>query len=107
MGLFRKTLTDLGKLVDKKELVKARQVLDDHINTEHTTEGDLAGVAASIHVYQQKLLEAKAKLTALNAGSKKTSAAEVKKDIATAQAELVKMQALISKLRSDARLKLM
>ena len=71
MGLLRKTLTDLVKLLDRGNLIKAREVLDEHITAEHTAEGDLAGVAASIRVYQQKLLEAKAKLTALKAGSKK------------------------------------
>ncbi len=106
MGLFRKTLRDIEKQVHLGRFVQARAALEDHINAEHTVEGDLAGLAAAIQLYRRKLLDAKTKLTLLNTNSKKTTPAQIEEDLALARNELVKIQALISKLRNESKLEL-
>lgn len=107
MGLFHQKLREIVNRIEHAKIQEAYQILEDHINAEHTAEGDLAGLAVAIRSYQQKLLDLKEKLGKIRVGTKLTKFPEgVKQDIAAAQAELQKAVWLIYKLRREAKIKL-
>lgn len=108
MGLFRRKLDVIEKLVQGKRIEDAYAVLDEHFNDEHTLEGDLAGLAAAIHTYQQQLVDLKGKFAILKHGSTRAPKIieEITGTIAIAKKEVVKIQAIIGKMRAEAKIKL-
>ena len=106
MSLFHQKLKDIVKAIDNRRLEQAHQILSDHFNSEYATEGDLAGLAGALQSYKSYLQTAKDKLARLKGGGLKTTSDSVKDTIANAEIELGRIIALISKLRSDAKIKL-
>ena len=106
MSLFHQKLKDIVKAIDNRRLEQAHQILSDHFNSEYATEGDLAGLAAALQSYKSYLQTAKDKLIRLKVGGQRTTSDSVKNTIANAEIELERIIVLISKLRSDAKIKL-
>ncbi len=117
MGLFHQRLSVIRERVKKGDYVNAHLNLKEHIEAEHHIGSDLAGLATAIQVYRRYLAELEQKLVAIQSTSNlpgkkvveialKKESEEINKIISAAEVEVTEIQALISKLRSEARIKL-
>lgn len=64
MGLFHKTLKDIGRNIEKEDYVGALAILEEHLSSEEEFMVDLNGLQVVISTYQQRLKEIKALLKA-------------------------------------------
>ena len=106
MTLFHQKLEKMAKLVKEGKNDEAKGVLDAHIDADHHFMSDLAGLQGAISAYQQQLRNLRG-WWGLFDNSPKTT----KKSLATFEAmvkeaknQLNSVNALIIKLRSEARL---
>lgn len=63
MGLFHKTLGDIGKELDKGKTLAALEILNEHLSAEKEFMEDLAGLQEASREYLRQLQDMKALLT--------------------------------------------
>ena len=108
MALFHKTLTDIRKLVKQGKYDKARRVLNEHIKAEHQFHSDLSRLQGSISAYQHQLRNMQGWWQLSDNASKNTrkALADFERMILEAENQLKSVEAIISKLKKEVKIKL-
>jgi len=109
MGLFHKKLSDVKKFVKQGKYDKAMAVLEKHIKAEHSLESDLSGLQAAVGAYQHSLRGLQQGRPGLIEDFKKKGSfhgPDFDRMMASVEISLRSVEALIMKLRKDAKLEL-
>lgn len=116
MGLFQKTITDIYDKSQEGKFIEAEKILKQHIEAEHHFQSDLSGLQGALNAYSHELRELEEEsgylIRAQITRGKKTPASEeglkqlFKTKTYNARIQLTKIEALIMRLRKDAKLEL-
>ena len=109
MGLFNDTLIDIYEASKKNRFTEAKKILDKHIEAEHNFQSDLSGLQGALNSYSHELRQLQEESTYLlsrKAANAKALQELFKDKTYNARIHLVKIEALIMRLRQNARIEL-
>lgn len=107
MNFFRKTLEFTESRINKGNYREAIEILDNHINSEHTLQSDLFLLKKAIDQYTQCIANAKNSLeliskdSTMNTGYRKQQEITAIREIEDAKAKLDKIKDIINALKKD------